>query len=110
LGCWISPCFGPLSFGASFETYEMIIYLIFQFFFQAVVNRGYGSPPVEGSECWLLMKNPGKLLEWVGGCRCLQSWCCLLNGQLSVMDSLMTFLYLYCTKSEPKIFIVQIIY
>jgi hypothetical protein len=31
--CWISPCFGPFSFGARFETYEPIIYLIFHFFF-----------------------------------------------------------------------------
>jgi len=31
--CWISPCFGPFSFGARFETYEPFISLIFQIFF-----------------------------------------------------------------------------
>jgi hypothetical protein len=32
LGCWISPCYGPFSLGARFETYEPFISLIFQFF------------------------------------------------------------------------------
>jgi hypothetical protein len=31
LGCWISPCYGPFSLGARFETYEPFIYLIFNF-------------------------------------------------------------------------------
>jgi hypothetical protein len=31
LGCWISTCYGPFSFSASFETYEPIISLIFNF-------------------------------------------------------------------------------
>jgi hypothetical protein len=33
LGCWISPCYGPFSLGARFETYDPFISLIFQFFF-----------------------------------------------------------------------------
>jgi hypothetical protein len=33
LGCWISPCYGPFSLGARFETYEPFISLIFTFFF-----------------------------------------------------------------------------
>jgi hypothetical protein len=41
LGCWISPFYGPLSLGAHFETYKQFISLIFQFFFQAMVNHGY---------------------------------------------------------------------
>jgi hypothetical protein len=32
LGCWISLCLGPFSLGASFETYEPFISLIFHFF------------------------------------------------------------------------------
>jgi hypothetical protein len=32
LGCWISPCHGPFSLGTQFETYELFISLIFQFF------------------------------------------------------------------------------
>jgi hypothetical protein len=32
LGCWISPCYGPFSLGARFETYEAFGSLIFQFF------------------------------------------------------------------------------
>jgi hypothetical protein len=32
LGCWISPCYGPFSLGASFETYVPFISLIFIFF------------------------------------------------------------------------------
>jgi hypothetical protein len=39
LGCWISPCYGPISLGGRFETYEPFIYLIFKFFLVAV-NRG----------------------------------------------------------------------
>jgi hypothetical protein len=31
-GCWISPCYGPLSLSARFETYEPFISLIFQLF------------------------------------------------------------------------------
>jgi hypothetical protein len=31
-GCWISPCYGPLSLGAHFETYELFLSLIFTFF------------------------------------------------------------------------------
>jgi hypothetical protein len=31
MGCWISPCYGPFSLEARFETYEPIIYLIFHF-------------------------------------------------------------------------------
>jgi hypothetical protein len=30
LGCWISPCYGPFSLGARFETYEPVISLIFK--------------------------------------------------------------------------------
>jgi hypothetical protein len=41
LGCWLSPCYGPFSVGASFETYKPFISLIF-LFFRAAVNRGYG--------------------------------------------------------------------
>jgi hypothetical protein len=41
LGWWISPCYGPFSLGGRFETYEPLIYLIFQFFFRAAVNRRY---------------------------------------------------------------------
>jgi len=33
LGCWVSPCYGPFSLGARFETYGPFISLIFQFFF-----------------------------------------------------------------------------
>jgi hypothetical protein len=33
LGCWISPCYGPFSLGASFETNEPFISLNLQFFF-----------------------------------------------------------------------------
>jgi hypothetical protein len=32
LGCWISPCYGPFSLGARFETCEQFISLIFNFF------------------------------------------------------------------------------
>jgi hypothetical protein len=32
MGCWISPRYGPFSFGARFETYEPFISLIFNFF------------------------------------------------------------------------------
>jgi hypothetical protein len=32
LGCWISPCYGPFSLGARFETCEPFISLIFNFF------------------------------------------------------------------------------
>jgi hypothetical protein len=32
LGWWISPCYGPFSLGAHFETYEPSISLIFTFF------------------------------------------------------------------------------
>jgi hypothetical protein len=32
LDCWISPCYGPFSLGARFETYEPFISLIFKFF------------------------------------------------------------------------------
>jgi hypothetical protein len=39
LGCWISPCYGPFSLGARFETYEPFISLIFQFIFS-----GRGKP------------------------------------------------------------------
>ena len=49
LGCWISPCSVSFSRGARFETYEPYISLIFQFFFRAAVNRGYGGPPVLSS-------------------------------------------------------------
>jgi hypothetical protein len=31
LGCWISPCYGPFSHEARFETYEPFISLIFKF-------------------------------------------------------------------------------
>jgi hypothetical protein len=31
LGCWISPGYGPFSFGGSFETYEPFIYLYSNF-------------------------------------------------------------------------------
>jgi hypothetical protein len=39
LGCWISPSYGPFSFGARFENYEPFISLIFNSFFRAPVNR-----------------------------------------------------------------------
>ena len=32
LGCWISPCYSPLSLDVRFETYELLISLIFQIF------------------------------------------------------------------------------
>jgi hypothetical protein len=32
MGCWISPCYGPFSLGAGFETYEQFISLILKFF------------------------------------------------------------------------------
>jgi hypothetical protein len=32
LGCWISPCYGLFSLGVHFETYELFISLIFNFF------------------------------------------------------------------------------
>jgi hypothetical protein len=32
LGCWISPCYGPLLLGTLFENFELFISLIFQFF------------------------------------------------------------------------------
>jgi hypothetical protein len=32
LGCWISPCYGPFSLGVRFETYELFISLILNFF------------------------------------------------------------------------------
>jgi hypothetical protein len=40
LGYWISPCYGPFLLGASFDTYEPFICLIF-LLFRAAVNRGY---------------------------------------------------------------------
>jgi hypothetical protein len=39
LGCWISPCYGPLSLAARFETYKPFISSIFHFF-RVAVNRG----------------------------------------------------------------------
>jgi hypothetical protein len=33
LGCWISPCYGPISLGVHYETYELFISLIFKFFY-----------------------------------------------------------------------------
>jgi hypothetical protein len=41
LGCWISPCYGPFLLGGRFETYELVISLIYIFYFRAVVNHGY---------------------------------------------------------------------
>jgi hypothetical protein len=41
LGCCVSPCYGPFSLGAHFETYELLISLISNFFFQTAVNCGY---------------------------------------------------------------------
>jgi hypothetical protein len=38
LGCWISPCYGPFSLDARFETYEPFISLISPFF------SGHGKP------------------------------------------------------------------
>jgi hypothetical protein len=40
LDCWISPCYGLLSLGMRFETYEPFISLIFQIFWD------YGKPQV----------------------------------------------------------------
>jgi hypothetical protein len=40
MGCWISPCYSPFSLGARFETYELFISLIFQFF------SGHGEPRI----------------------------------------------------------------
>jgi hypothetical protein len=40
LGYWISPCYGPFSLGASFETYEQFISLIYNFF------SGRDKPPI----------------------------------------------------------------
>jgi hypothetical protein len=37
-GSWISPCYGQLSLGARFETYDPIIFLIMSFF-RAAMNR-----------------------------------------------------------------------
>jgi hypothetical protein len=34
LGCWTSPCYGPFSFGARLEVYEMFISLVFETFFE----------------------------------------------------------------------------
>jgi hypothetical protein len=58
LCCWISPCYGPFSLGARFETYEPIISLIFQFFFgprqtEDNWNRGYGGPTVQGKQIFI---------------------------------------------------------
>jgi hypothetical protein len=53
LGCWISPCYSPFSIGARFETYEPFIYLIFNFFFRAVVNRGYWISGYGGTTVYL---------------------------------------------------------
>jgi hypothetical protein len=39
LGCWISSCYGPFSFGARFETYELFLSLILELFFRVAVNR-----------------------------------------------------------------------
>jgi hypothetical protein len=39
LGSWISPCYGPFSVGAFFETYELLISLVFKFF-RAAISRG----------------------------------------------------------------------
>ena len=49
LGCWTSPCYGLFWLGVSFETYELFISLIFDFFFRAAINRGYGDLPVLAS-------------------------------------------------------------
>jgi hypothetical protein len=40
LGCWISPCSGPVWLGARFENYEQFISLIFNFF------SGRGKPRI----------------------------------------------------------------
>jgi hypothetical protein len=40
LGCWFSPCYGPFSLGAHFETYEPFISWNFKFF------SGRGKPRV----------------------------------------------------------------
>jgi hypothetical protein len=39
LGCWISPCYGPFSLAARFETYEPFNYLIFK-------SSGRGKPRI----------------------------------------------------------------
>ena len=46
---------------AHFEMYELFISLIFQIFFWAVVNRGYGGPPVVtlGRQLYLTCHNSG---------------------------------------------------
>jgi hypothetical protein len=56
LDCWILPCYSPFSLVARFETYEPLIALIYNFFFPAVVNRGYwisnyGGTPVLCAHC-----------------------------------------------------------
>jgi hypothetical protein len=40
LGCWISPCYGPFSLGARYDTYEPFISSIFKFF------SGRGKPQI----------------------------------------------------------------
>jgi hypothetical protein len=40
LGCWNSPCYGPLSLGARFEAYELFISFIFKHF------SGRGKPRI----------------------------------------------------------------
>jgi hypothetical protein len=40
LGCWISPCYGPFSFGGRFETYGLFVSSILQFF------SGRGEPRI----------------------------------------------------------------
>jgi hypothetical protein len=43
LGCWISPCYGPFSLDARFETYEPFISLVLQF------RSGRGEPRITES-------------------------------------------------------------
>jgi hypothetical protein len=53
LGCWFSPCYGPFSLGARFETYETFIYLNFDFW------EGRGKPRI--------------LNQWIRGHDCIES-------------------------------------
>ena len=54
MGCWISPCHGPVSLGEGFETYKPFISLVFQFFFSGRGKPRVLNQPVRGHDCILL--------------------------------------------------------
>jgi hypothetical protein len=91
LGCCISLCYGPFSLGTRFETYkQFIFFLIFKYFFRAVVNHRYLKPRI--------------LNQWIRGHTCIfkaYSTCSTHSMITAVHPSWRIFSYpfihLFCT-------------